>query len=206
MYWYQSHIRRKNDRLEIIMMEQQYLKRKPSRAIKIYNLHLIYKKNTSIKKDLRALLVEVLRNWIVCNPAFAIPGIISVKLCYIFKAKIHTCRICSPGTSMTPAGSCFERFQCCETSFNIWRSLMLLNSLPRVTIHLSQMLLSRSRLKLGAMSKVLSSQLLLMILYIGGCRAICFTAKFPNSFNTMLWVRSHMVRKKRPERRQDIGS
>ena len=41
MYWYQSNIRRKNDRLEIIMMEQQYLKRKPSRAIKIYILHRI---------------------------------------------------------------------------------------------------------------------------------------------------------------------
>ena len=64
---------------------------------------------------------------------------------------LHTCRICSPATSMTPVGSCFERSQCCETSCNIWRSLRLLKSLPRVSIHLSQVFtgpLSRSRMKL----------------------------------------------------------
>ena len=100
--------------------------------------------------NLRALLVEVLRNRIVCNPTLAIPGIISVTFYwqYLF---LHTCRICSPGTSMTPAGSCFGRSQCCETSCNIWRSLKLLKSLPRVTIRLSKAftwILSGSRMKL----------------------------------------------------------
>ena len=49
-------------------------------------LYTLYKKNTSNKKDLRSLLVEVLRNWIVCNPALAIPGIMSI-LDYQFYSK-----------------------------------------------------------------------------------------------------------------------
>ena len=82
------------------------------------------------QQHLRALLVEVLRDRIVCNPAFAIPRIKSVIIVLFCKmcGQRLTCRTCSPATSMRLVGSCFGRFQCCETSFNIWRSSMLLNN------------------------------------------------------------------------------